>query len=214
MNRASVSTIIFYSIQYLGTIALILCSTIFLNSSGELSAIFAGAAHILYGLAQSFRVRDKGSLVDKPSLTISEFGAVVLVLGIITYCVVIINDTIDGIIGFVMKCISGIFILIIVAVQSFISYSKHYSISKSARNLINSAYGLIFLLIIGGAALTIFLQSFINALGYSFNFYILSIVGCAIWFAVTIYTIYLMATHEYDDSVDRAEGAVFKYLFK
>ena len=207
MNRASVSTIIFYSIQYLGTIALILCSTIFLNSSGELSAIFAGAAHILYGLAQCFRVRDKGSLVDKPSLTISEFGAVVLVLGII-------NDTIDGIIGFVMKCISGIFILIIVAVQSFISYSKHYSISKSARNLINSAYGLIFLLIIGGAALTIFLQSFINALGYSFNFYILSIVGCAIWFAVTIYTIYLMATHEYDDSVDRAEGAVFKYLFK
>lgn len=201
MNKASISDIILYSIQYFGIIILLLCSVIFLNVSGEISAILTGCGYIVYSVSQAIRVRGKSSL------SIAVFGLVILALGVVTYLFVIGTPTIDTIIGFVMKCLSGISILIITAVQPLIDYSKRFDIKISLRKLVNWAYLLMPLLIIAGAALTIFVQ-FLS----DFKFYVITIIGCGIWLALTVYTVYLMITHEYDDSLLETERAIFRYI--
>lgn len=207
MKKASVLQVIFYALQYFGAIALLLCAAIYLKSSGEMSAIFIGSAYIVYGISQAVRVRGKSSL------SVAVVGAIVLALGIVTASFVIGGATLDKIIGSIMKCITGILILIMVVVQPMVNYSKHYAIGKSERWLVNIAYKLMPLVIIGGTALTL-LQSFFKFLGYSFNFYIITIIGCTIWFVVTAYIIYLMLTHEYDDTIDKAEEAIMEYIDK
>lgn len=206
MNKASLRTIVLYALQYFGTIALLLCFSFFVRSSGELSAIFIGAAYVYYGAVQALRVRGKASI------SIVIVGAVVLGLGLLTYFVVIGGETIDGIIGFLMKCVSGVLLLIIVVMQPMLNQSKRYSIKRRIRDLVYFAYALIVILMIGGTALSMFVQPILEELDYRFQFYILSIVGCAIWVAVTVYSVYLMATHEYDDTVLKAEAAIFGFV--
>lgn len=203
MNRATKSEVVLYGIQFFGTIVLLLLYSVFLSISGEISAILMGAAYILYGLSQAVRVHGKSSL------SLAALGVFVLILGVVCLSFVIINDTVDAIIGFALKCFSGLVLIMMVAPQSMLNYSKRYSIGKGARKLVNLAYGLMILLIIGGAALTIFLQFL-----FEFPFYLVSIVGCALWFAATVYNVYLMLTHEYDDTILETEKALFRFLHR
>ncbi len=85
MNKASISDIILYSIQYFGIIILLLCSVIFLNVSGEISAILTGCGYIVYSVSQAIRVRGKSSL------SIAVFGLVILALGVVTYVGIYLN---------------------------------------------------------------------------------------------------------------------------